>query len=160
MMESEIQGYLTEFNIIREDISKVVRGLDDEAANWQPLQSDTNSIYAILTHIMGVDNFWVRQVIGGQTVQRNREAEFRASGKIAELLPVWEVTWIEIKSMLGKLDHKQLSEVRSRPFSSQQKESITVQWVILHLITHYATHLGHVQLTRQLWECRLIEKKQ
>jgi uncharacterized damage-inducible protein DinB len=75
MMESEIQGYLTEFNIIREDISKVVRGLDDEAANWQPLQSDTNSIYAILTHIMGVDNLWVRQVIGGQTVQSNREAE-------------------------------------------------------------------------------------
>lgn len=159
-MDPEIKGYLTEFNIIREDISKVIRGLNDEAANWQPLQAGTNSIYAILTHIIGVDNFWVRQIIGGQTVQRNREAEFRASGKIAELLTVWEESWIQIESLLGKLDHAQLLEVRSRPFSSEQQESITVQWIILHLITHYATHLGHIQLTRQLWERRLLEKKQ
>jgi uncharacterized damage-inducible protein DinB len=159
-MDAEIQGYLTELNIIRKEINKAVLGLDDEAANWQPLQTDTNSIYAILTHILGVDNFWVRQVIGGQTVQRNREAEFKASGKIAELLPKWEAAWIEIGSLLGKLDHKQLLEVRTRPFSSEQKELITVQWVILHVVTHYATHLGHIQLTRQLWERRLIEKKQ
>jgi uncharacterized damage-inducible protein DinB len=151
-MEAEIQGYLTEFSIVRGDIRNAIRELNDEGANWHPLQEGTNSIYAILSHIMSADNFWVRQVISGEAVRRDREADFRASGKLMELLTRWEKAWIEIESILGKLSHAQLSEVRSLPFRPERKESVTVQWIILHLISHHATHLGHIQLTRQLWE--------
>ena len=101
---------------------------------------------------MSADNFWVRQVINGEVVQRDREAEFRASGNLMELLTRWEKAWTEIEVILGKLTYAQLSEVRSPPFRPERKESVTIQWIILHLITHHATHLGHIQLTRQLWE--------
>jgi hypothetical protein len=30
-----------------------------------------------------------------------------------------------------------------------------VRWCILHVIEHYAQHLGHMQLTRQLWLAKL-----
>jgi hypothetical protein len=151
-METEIQGYLTEFNILRTDIGNAIQGLNDEGANWHPLSKGTNSIYAIMTHVIGVDNFWVRHVIGRETLQRDRDAEFQASGNLGELLIRWEKTWIEIRAILGKLSHTQLLETRPLPFRPERRDPVTIQWIILHLISHYATHLGHIQLTRQLWE--------
>lgn len=150
-MESEIQGFLTEFIILRGDIHNAVRDLKNEGANWHPLPEGTNSIYAILTHMMGADKFWVYQVIGGKKIQRDREAEFRAFGNWSELSIEWEKHWTGIESALGELSHSQLLEVRPVPNRPEQKP-VTVQWIILHLISHYATHLGHIQLTRQLWD--------
>jgi uncharacterized damage-inducible protein DinB len=153
-MEPEIQGYLTEFGIIRRDIRDAIKALNDEGANWHPLQKETNSIYAILTHLMGADDFWVHDVIIGEKKPRDREAEFRAKGNLKELLTRRESAWSEIESILTKLSHEQLLEVRSFISWSGHKESVTVQWIILHLISHNATHLGHIQLTCQLWEQR------
>ena len=150
-MEAEIQGYLTEFNILRTEIRNSLRELKDDGANWPPLPKNTNSIYAILTHIMGADKFWVFQVIGRKTISRDREAEFRASGKLNELLIQWEKHWAEVESILGELSQAQLAEGRPIPSRPEQKE-VTLRWIILHLISHYATHLGHIQLTRQLWD--------
>ncbi len=153
-MESEIKGYLTELNILRSDIQNSLQSLNDEGANWHPLPTATNSIYAILTHVMGADNFWIHQVIEGQKIKRDREAEFKASGNLGELLIQWDQHWIIIESALGTLNNKQLSEARAVPFRPEPKEPVTVQWIILHLISHYATHLGHIQLTRQLWDSK------
>ena len=152
-MEIEVQGYLTEFGILRGQIRDAIKGMGDEAANWHPLPQGTNSVYAILSHIIGVDNFWVRQVIIGETVKRDREAEFAASGNLAELVDRWERAWVDTESMLGKLSSAQLLEIRTVP-RRPEFASITVQWIVLHLISHYATHLGHVQLTAQLWDQR------
>jgi len=151
-MEAEIKGYLTEFNVLRADIQSALRELSDEGANWHPLPVGTNSIYALLTHIMGADRFWIIQVIGGKEIQRDREAEFRAFGNLSELLSRWEKHCTEISSILENMNHSQLLEVRPVPSRALQKAPITVQWIILHLISHYATHLGHIQLTRQLWD--------
>jgi uncharacterized damage-inducible protein DinB len=151
-MEAEVQGYLTEFGIVRGQIRDAIKELNDEGANWHPLSDGTNSVFAVLSHIISVDNFWVRQVIGGETVHRgDREADFRASGSLAELVARWEKAWTEIEPALAKLTRPQLLEERSLPFRPERRP-VTVQWVILHLISHYANHLGHIQLTRQLWD--------
>ena len=152
-MDTQVQGYLTEFGILRGQIRDAIKGMDDEAANWHPLPQGTNSVYGILSHIIGVDGFWVRQVIMGETLKRDREAEFAASGNLAELVDRWEKAWADTESMLGKLSHAQLLESRTMPFRPE-RGGVTVQWIILHLISHYATHLGHVQLTAQLWDQR------
>jgi hypothetical protein len=31
---------------------------------------------------------------------------------------------------------------------------MTVAWAVLHAVDHTALHLGHIQITRQLWEQR------
>ncbi len=152
-MDIDIQGYLTEFGILRGQIRDAIKEMGDEAANWRPLPQGTNSVYAILSHIIGVDNFWVRQVIIGEPVKRDREAEFAASGNLAELVDRWERSWVDTQSMLGKLSNAQLLESRTIP-GRPEFANITVKWIVLHLISHYATHLGHVQLTAQLWDQR------
>jgi uncharacterized damage-inducible protein DinB len=152
-VETQVQGYLTEFGILRGQIRDAIKEMGDEAANWRPLPQGTNSVYAILSHIIGVDNFWVHQVISGETLQRDREAEFAASGNLSELVDRWERAWVDTQSILGNLSHAQLLETRTISFRPE-RGGVTVQWIVLHLISHYATHLGHVQLTRQLWDQR------
>ena len=152
-MEAEVQGYLTEINILRGQIRDVIQNLNYEAANWFPLPKDTNSIYAILCHLVGSENYWVRQMIAGETVDRDREAEFRSSGNLSEIVARWEDVAKTSESILSKLSSPHLGETRTLT-NRPDWGSITVRWCILHLISHYAIHVGHIQLTRQLWEQR------
>jgi hypothetical protein len=66
----------------------------------------------------------------------------------------WENMDKEVDDILSKLTSSQLRETRktSGPFGE-----VTVQWCILHQISHYAVHLGHIQLTRQGWEQRAVK---
>ena len=153
-MEAEVQGYLTEFGILRGQVRNAIKGINDELANWHPLLKDTNSIYAIMTHLIDGDNFWVQQVIRGEVLRRDREAAFQASGSLSELMSRWEKAGVEMDSILGKLSLAQLGETRTVP-ARPELRAITVRWCILHLISHHAIHLGHIQLTRQLWEQRI-----
>jgi hypothetical protein len=147
-MENEVQAYVAEFNTLRAEIRKTLQGLSDEAANWRPLPKDSNSIYALMTHLTGAQGNWMKRVIAGTPIQRDRDAEFRASGSLSEAWKSWEKVDRETDGILGKLNQKQLEETRdvSGPFGR-----VTVRWCILHQISHYATHLGHMQLTRQMW---------
>lgn len=152
-MDAEIQGYLTEFGILRKQISEAIKGLSDEGANWHPLPQGTNSVYAILSHIIGADTFWIRRFIGGEPIRPDREADFAASGSLPELVERWERAWAETESIIAKLGHGQLLETRKLPFRAESGE-ITIQWALLHLLSHYGMHLGHLQLTRQLWDAQ------
>ncbi len=156
-MEPEVQGYLTEFNILRGQVRDAIRELDEEAVNWRPLPGDTNSIYAILCHLIGSENYWMRQVIGGETVRRDRDAEFQASGQLPELMGSWEEAGKETEKILGRLSPSQLEETRATPIPDLGP--VTVRWCILHQISHHAIHLGHIQLTRQLWEQQVSSER-
>ncbi len=150
-MENEVQAYIAEFNTLRGEIRKTLQGMSDEAGNWHPLPKDSNSIYALITHLTGAQGNWMKRVIAGIPTSRDREAEFRASGILSEALKAWETIDRETDEILSKLTRKQLEETRdvSGPYGR-----VTVRWCILHQISHYATHLGHVQITRQLWDAQ------
>ena len=47
-----------------------------------------------------------------------------------------------------------LTDADLRDTRQREDEPVTVQWCILHVIDHYSRHLGHLELTRQLWETR------
>ncbi len=150
-MEAEVQGYLDELKILKNQIRDAVRGLSEEAVNWQPLPKDTNSIYAILIHLLGADDNWVKHVINGRSIDRDREAEFRASGNPKDIMNRFEKVGKENENILSKLSSPQLGETR-KVHIQQEERTVSVRWCILHVISHYALHLGHIQLTRQLWE--------
>jgi len=48
--------------------------------------------------------------------------------------------------VLSSLTEAQLDENRK-----WQDQMVSVRWCILHVIEHTAQHIGHMQLTRQLW---------
>ncbi len=64
----------------------IVSELGDELANSRPDVPGANSPYIVLHHCLGVIEFWAGHVVAGRTVERDRDAEFRASGPVDELV--------------------------------------------------------------------------
>jgi uncharacterized damage-inducible protein DinB len=148
MSTPEVEAYVQKLRELRAEVLKLCDGLPAEALNWKPPAPDTNSIFAITTHIVGSETAWIHQVVGGIDVKRNRSAEFTASGT-------------DLTALKGRMDAvAQRSEVilyglpdaewrRSRDTMYGPRDA---RWCVLHSIHHTACHIGHIQLTRQLWE--------
>src|SRR5512143_463944 len=83
-MTKEIEEYLSILEYLRKQVKKGLEGLNQEGLDWRPIPGagdlSTNSLGAIATHLAGSETFWIKEIIGGQPVHRDREAEFVAKG--------------------------------------------------------------------------------
>jgi hypothetical protein len=83
---------------------QIVTGLGDELANTRPDLPGANSPYAILTHCLGVMEYWGGDVIAGRTIERDRDAEFRASGPVGPLVERTRQARRQLEADLAELD--------------------------------------------------------
>jgi uncharacterized damage-inducible protein DinB len=136
---------------LRAELVKWCDGLPADALNWRPLEksiTDTNSLYVMATHVIGSEAWWLQQIIGGVDVQRNRDAEFVAAGEsFAPLRERMDAVAAQSEAVLNKLSAADLDGERDTTLGRH-----TVRWCILHVIEHTSRHIGHIELTRQLWE--------
>lgn len=150
-MNSELQNYLDRIENLRAQISELVSGLSAEALNWRPVEGEddhaTNSLGALATHVAGAEHFWIAEVIGGRVQTRDREAEFRVQANdAATLIRLLAEVGAETREVLAAFSDDDLGQPRQR-----EGRTVTVRWGLLHVVDHTALHLGHMQLTYQLW---------
>src|SRR2546425_11842995 len=81
-----VGDYLLFLDELLDDMVRIVTELGDELANQRPDVPDSNAPYAILTHCLGVREYWGGYMVGGRSIQRDRAAEFRAAGPVGELV--------------------------------------------------------------------------
>lgn len=113
----------------------------------RPLElPESNTALVLATHLIGAAEYWVLQVAGGQDIQRERSAEFRATGTAAELVARYERWLMAMRQMFQTLPEDRL-EQPARKFNG---EPITVRDALLHAVEHSALHQGQLELTRQL----------
>lgn len=150
-MLSECATYLEMLDDLRGQIAGLIADLPAEALNWRPIEGEddhaTNSLAVMVTHVTGAEHFWIHEVVGGQPPTRNRPAEFLA--KVDGPQPLLEklgATGKETGQILTALTATELDSTRQA-----QDRTVPVRWAILHAIDHAALHLGHMQLTYQLW---------
>jgi uncharacterized damage-inducible protein DinB len=148
---SEVSAYISLLRDLRAELVKWCDGLPADALNWRPLEksiTDTNSLYVMATHVIGSEAWWLQQIIGGTDVQRNRDAEFVAAGEsFTPLRERMEAVAAQSEAVLNKLSAADLDGERDTTLGRH-----TVRWCILHVIEHTSRHIGHIELTRQLWE--------
>jgi uncharacterized damage-inducible protein DinB len=152
MMTNEIDVYTSQLKSLLDRLCEVAQGLDEAQLNRRPPIDGANSVYVIATHTLGNARAWVLGVACGQPMNRDRPAEFRASGRDASAL-VAEARWLsgEIEAALSALSPSDL-EQRLVPARSLWGEGdpreISRREAILHVIEHASIHLGHLQMTR------------
>jgi len=153
-MEKEIQGYLGKIGELWGHIQEMLDGLPPEALDWRPLEGEgdlaTNSLAAIAAHVAGSGTYLIQEVVGRQPIHRDREGEFSTRG-------------VDVPTLKARLDAaRQAIEKVLSPFTAARLEedrryrdrTAKVRWILLHVLEHTASHLGHMQLTRQLWAAR------
>src|SRR5690242_19889990 len=81
-----VDEYLAATDRALDGMAGIVAGLGDDLANRRPSLPGANSPFALLTHCLGVVEYWAGTLVAGRTVQRDRDAEFTSSGPVRELL--------------------------------------------------------------------------
>jgi uncharacterized damage-inducible protein DinB len=157
-MLPEIQSYLALLNDLRGQVKTLLEGLPQEALDWPPIKEkgelSTNSLGAIAAHLAGSEMYWMKEIIDRHPIQRDREAEFVTRGiSSADLKARLDASGKTAEGVLSSLKESQLEETRKA-----RERTVTVRWSILHVIEHFAMHVGHMQLTRQLWMAHAQKK--
>jgi len=151
MMHPELTHYLQLLDDLHRQVKALVADLPAEALNWQPIEGagadTTNSLAVLATHVAGAEHFWIAEIIGQRPATRDRDAEFcTVATDAAELVRRLDAVAAETAEMLASLSEADLNGVRVA-----RGHEVTVRWGILHVIDHTALHLGHMQITYQLW---------
>jgi hypothetical protein len=142
--------YLWFAELALDAMSSIVEGLGDELANCRPDLPGANSPYAILTHCLGVMEFWGGATVAGRSVERDRDAEFVAAGPVAELVARAAEAGRRLRVDLAGLDAAQEpSHVRRTP-DELVPYTETKGAVLLHVLEELFQHLGHLELTRDI----------
>lgn len=150
-MIPELRHYLSLIDDLRRQCRALVAGLPAEALNWRPLPQvedhAMNSLAAMAAHIAGAEHFWIAEVVGGYPATRDREAEFALGVDGPEpLLARLDAVEVETHAVCSQLSQADLEGSRIA-----HGKPLPVRWSILHVIDHSALHLGHMQITYQLW---------
>jgi uncharacterized damage-inducible protein DinB len=148
---SELENYRSRLDELRRLVNETLVDMPVEGLNWRPIQAQgdhaTNSLAVLAVHVAGAEHFWIAEVIGGQPSTRNRAAEFATSAATpAELLALLDHTGKETQAVFLGLSEKDLDGTRQ-----VESKVIPVRWALLHVVDHTSLHLGHMQITRQLW---------
>jgi hypothetical protein len=148
-----VDDYLWFVESALEDMAGLVRDLGDGLAQQRPDLPGANSPYAVLTHCLGVCEYWVGHVVAGRVIERDREAEFRASGPVADLLPRVERAREQLRRDLVDLDPQAPPRGQVRPRDAGLPYTRTQGGALLHVLEELAQHLGQLELTRDVLRC-------
>jgi uncharacterized damage-inducible protein DinB len=143
--------YLDNLAELHTDIMQAIRDLPSEALDWAPFP-DANSLNVLAVHVAGAEKYWIGDVVAGVPSGRNRPAEFEAKNlSVGELEARLAESLGYAESVLEKLEPDDLNAARTSPRDGQE---VTVAWALAFILKHTALHLGHIQITKQLWEQR------
>jgi len=146
-MQTFYADCLNNMQELHDDVTDTIKGLPLEALDWSP-KAGVNSITVLIVHLTGSQRFLFGEVIGGEDIHRDRDAEFLAKGLTPDQLTQHlndNLKYIEVMLeglTLADLETKRMFRTRA----------VTVGWVLGHSLKHTATHLGHIQVMRDLWD--------
>ncbi len=127
---------------------RIVTDLGDHAANRRPPFPGANSPYAILTHCLGVMEYWGGATVAGRTIERDRAAEFTAGGPVAPLIErAGEARRRLAEDLVGFDAWSEPASVHRNP-DDPVPYSETKGAVLLHILEELFQHLGQMEITR------------
>jgi uncharacterized damage-inducible protein DinB len=144
-----LEAYFDRLTALHDGIILALEGLPPEALDWSPGEG-MNTITVLVVHLTGAARYWVGDVAGHDPSDRDRDAEFRASGwDAAALRARLDETLAYCRETLSTLRHEDLDSLCMSPRDGKE---YSAAWALFHALEHTALHAGHIQLTRQCRE--------
>ena len=137
--------YLQLLETLQHRLHMDVRDLPAEAMDWLP-GPQMNSVAVLLAHIAGLLHEGI-DIALGDPPGRVRAQEFQTRGVLsAEMLRRLDAVIDYARDALPRLGLDDLSKERK-----DEDGMVTCGWALLHALEHAYLHLGHTQLTCQMW---------
>jgi hypothetical protein len=153
-MEWFFEDYFERLQTLHKDFIATFEDLPAEALDWKPA-ADMNSFGVLVAHTMGASRFWVGDAGLNDPSNRNRPAEFQTSGLSADELKR-RITALEsyVRAGLEPLTLANLADMHTIRHPQGHMIDLTTARALLQALDHTGLHLGHAQITRQLWQMR------
>jgi hypothetical protein len=151
-MDAEVQELTNALDNLKKRARAAVERLGDDGVKWSPGIPETNSAAQLLTHMFGAESSSIHQYVGGTPVTRNRDEEFaKPVSTVKDLLALIDRVDKGSKQALAKQTAQSLGkQVPTR----QPNVTRSARDTILGVLTHQSEHMGHIELTEQLWKAR------
>jgi uncharacterized damage-inducible protein DinB len=147
-MRSFFEDYLNILQASHGDILKALDGLPPAALDWVS-GPGMNSISVLVFHLTGAERYWIGDVTAQEPSDRDRDSEFKVHDVGMDAIKKrLDGSLAYARKTLAKLTLQDLEASRTSPRDGRK---FTVAWALLHALEHSNLHLGHIQITRQLW---------
>jgi hypothetical protein len=103
----------------------------------------------LLTHCLGVIEYWAGQVNLGRDAHRDRAAEFVATGRVSDLLARTERVLAQLAEDVAAADGRTEVAAPADAWARKHERPLSPAGVLLHVYEECAQHLG---------QCRHVER--
>jgi Protein of unknown function (DUF664) len=128
----------------------IVTELGDDLANRCLDVAGSNSPFAVLTHCLGVMDEWAGYLVAGRTIDRDRDAEFRARGPVHELVARTRAARWQLEQDLAHLDPAAPLRGTLDPEDTSLPLGRTQGGAVFHLYEELAQHRGQMETCRDV----------
>ena len=128
----------------------IIEDLGDELANRSPDLPGANSTYVIVTHCLGVMEYWAGATVADRPITRDRAAEFVAQGSVAELTTRMAAARRRLEEDLVDFD---AADAPTNVFPDPDDPVVYDESkgaVLVHILEELYQHLGQMELTRDI----------
>lgn len=146
-----LDAFLAVSNELFDTLDGVLTDCGDEFVNAVPNGvPGINSVYALAIHIAGAIGFWGGSFVSGENIPRDRDAEFRATGTVAEARAPLAHTrsqllnWAKIARTEGIRNRAAAGTTR------RDTDTVSPEFVLTHILRELAQHVGHAQICRDV----------
>ena len=147
-MQTFFKDYLDILQACHTDILKALDGLPPAALDWIS-GPEMNSISVMVFHLTSAERYWIEDVASQEPSDRDRDLEFKIHDVGMDVVRKrLDDSLTYARKTLEKLTLQDLEAPRTSPRDGRK---FTVAWALLHALEHTNLHLGHIQITRQLW---------
>jgi uncharacterized protein DUF664 len=150
MLEVSVADYLWFVHLALDQMVAIVRQLGDVGANRCPTVAQANTPFAILTHCLGVMEFWGGAMVAERPVVRERAAEFTARGDVEGLVERTEAALGQLHRDLGEFSSSACPPYPRGSGDEGEPYRATKGAVLLHILEELLQHLGQMELTRDV----------
>lgn len=126
-----------------------IAGASVDALNRRPAGDETNSIAVLVVHAVSSTRWWLSVALAGTVPDRDRPSEFLTTVAGAdELLGVFDPIAGDCRTLLQTDAAFEAGAIREDP---RDGDRVTAAWALVHAVEHLREHVGHAELTRQLF---------
>jgi bifunctional pyridoxal-dependent enzyme with beta-cystathionase and maltose regulon repressor activities/uncharacterized damage-inducible protein DinB len=126
----------------------IVADLGDDRACTKPDLPGANTPYGLLTHCLGVIEYWAGKLVAGRDVARDRAAEFMATGTVTDLLARVDEVLAQLALDVAAASSDSPPRLAPDPWSRGPDRRLTQGGMLLHVYEEVAQHYGQMEVLR------------
>jgi hypothetical protein len=147
----EVEKYQAALDRAWDGMAAIAHQLGPDRVNAKAPVPGANSAFALVTHCLGVCEYWLGGLVAGRAIVRDRPAEFVATGTLQDLDAVLTRGRDQIRKDLAAYRPGAPTAAPADPrFFGPDDADLGQDGVLLHVLEELAQHHGQLEVLRDV----------